>query len=101
MALVLTAGPTPTPSPTTVPIDAVQSATDGALMVGAVLVLGLVLLGVLLVRASRRAHRWQVAYWHLAASARCELCGSRAALPAPGLPASRRAARTTTTEETP
>lgn len=73
------ASPVPTPPPADVSqlVQPLTTALD--VLLGAVVVLLVALAAALwlLLRRARTEHRWQLAYWHLMATARCGLCGSR------------------------
>ena len=71
--------PVPTPPPADVSqlVQPLTTALDAALWAAALLLAALVAALGLLLRRVRTGHRWQLAYWHLMATARCGLCGSR------------------------
>lgn len=73
------ATPVPTPPPADIPqlVQPLTAALDAALWTVAVLLAALTAALWLLHRRAGTGHRWQLAYWHLMATARCGLCGSR------------------------
>lgn len=58
-------------------LQPLTAALDVVLAFATVLLAALAVAGWLLLRRVRSQHHWQVAYWHLAATARCALCGSQ------------------------
>lgn len=58
-------------------VQPLVTALDAVLAFATVLLTALAVAVWLLLRRVRSQHRWQVAYWHLAATARCSLCGSQ------------------------
>ena len=75
-SVALTTAP-PLPADVSQLVQPLTTALDAALCAVAVLLAALVAALWLLHRRARTGHRWQLAYWHLMATARCGLCGSR------------------------
>ena len=69
--------PPPAPADLSHLVQPLTTALDAALWAMAVLLVALAAALWLLLRRIRAGHRWQLAYWHLMATARCGLCGSR------------------------